>query len=73
MTENAKPKDERRGFLKVLGIGTAAAVVADSALAQRADSVPARDARKENASQRTAARYNANSPDVQAFYRTNRY
>jgi hypothetical protein len=73
MTENAKPKDERRGFLKVLGIGTAAAVVADSALAQRADSVPAREARKENASQRTAARYNANSPDVQAFYRTNRY
>ncbi|RVT96968.1 twin-arginine translocation signal domain-containing protein [Rhodovarius crocodyli] len=73
MTENAKPKDERRGFLKVLGIGTAAAVVADSALAQRADSVPARDARKENAAQRTAARYNANSADVQAFYRTNRY
>ncbi|MCX8134378.1 MAG: twin-arginine translocation signal domain-containing protein [Roseococcus sp.] len=64
----------RRGFLKTLGIGTAAAAAAASpALAQRADSVPAREARKENAQQRVAARYQANSPHVQSFYRTNRY
>lgn len=73
MSQAEKPKDERRGFLKVLGIGTAAAVVADSALAQRADSVPAAEARKETPAQRVAARYNPNSPHVQAFYRTNRY
>jgi hypothetical protein len=62
----------RRGFLKALGLGTAAAA-ATPALAQRADSVPAGDARKENESQRTAARYKADSPQVQAFYRTSRY
>jgi hypothetical protein len=61
----------RRGFLKALGLGTAAA--ATPALAQRADQVPAGDARKENESQRNAARYNADSPQVQAFYRTNKY
>lgn len=64
---------ERRGFLKALGLGAgAAAVAASTAEAQRADAVPAADARKENATQRNAARYQANSPHVQAFYRTNR-
>jgi hypothetical protein len=63
----------RRGFLKALGLGTAAAAAVAPALAQRADSVPARDARKENAQQRVEARYKADSADVQAFYRTNRY
>ncbi len=62
----------RRGFLKALGLGTAAAA-ATPALAQRADSVPARDARKENEAQRNAPRYKADSAHVQAFYRTNRY
>jgi hypothetical protein len=61
----------RRGFLRALGFGTAAAAAAP-ALAQRADSVPAAEARKENASQRTAARYKGDSAHVQAFYRTNR-
>ena len=42
-------------------------------MAQRADSVPARDARKENEAARTGARYQPNAPGVQAFYRTNRY
>lgn len=65
---------KRRGFLKTLGFGTAAAAAAATpALAQRADAVPARDARKENARQRVAARYQGNSNHVQAFYRTNRY
>ncbi len=63
----------RRRLLKALGLGTAAAAAAAPAVAQRADSVPARDARKENEQQRAAGRYRPNAGDVQAFYRTNRY
>jgi anaerobic selenocysteine-containing dehydrogenase len=73
---NQNDTNKRRGFLKTLGIGTAAAAAAAAAtpaLAQRADAVPSRDARKENAQQRTAARYQGNSAHVQNFYRTNRY
>ena len=67
-------KGERRGFLRNLGLGTAvAAAAAAPALAQRADAVPARDARKENEAGRLAARYQPGSAHVQAFYRTNRY
>jgi hypothetical protein len=73
MSAAGEEKAVRRGFLKALGLGTAAAAAAAPALAQRADSVPAADARKENQATRTAARYKADSPDVQAFYRTNRY
>lgn len=70
---SAKPETSpaRRGLLRALGLGTAAAAAAP-ALAQRADSVPAAEARKENAAQRSAARYKADSAHVQAFYRTNR-
>lgn len=73
MSAAGEEKAVRRGFLKALGLGTAAAAAAAPALAQRADSVPSRDARKENEQQRNAARYQANAPGVQAFYRTNRY
>ena len=76
MTDATNPEGKRRGFLRTLGIGTAAAVAAApaiEALAQRADAVPAADARKENQAQRLAARYQPNSAHVQAFYRTNRY
>ncbi|MCB4821889.1 hypothetical protein [Roseicella aerolata] len=63
----------RRGLLRALGIGTAAAAAgAGTAAAQRADAVPARDARKETAAQRLAARYRA-TDHVKAFYRTNAY
>ncbi|MES2711729.1 MAG: hypothetical protein V4653_09120 [Pseudomonadota bacterium] len=62
---------KRRGFLRSLGIGAAAAA-ATPALAQRADSVPAGDARKENAADRVKTRYQE-TPHVAAFYRTNRY
>jgi hypothetical protein len=63
----------RRGLLKALGVGTAVAAAAAPAVAQRADSVPARDARKESEAQRIAQRYQPNAAGVQAFYRTNRY
>ena len=66
-------KTVRRGVLKALGLGTAAAAAAVPALAQRADSVPAGEARKENEAQRNAARYKPDSAHVQAFYRTNGY
>jgi hypothetical protein len=68
-------QSQRRGFLRTLG-GLAAAggaAAATTAAAQRADSVPAGQVRKENEPQRFAARYRADAPDVQAFYRTNRY
>ena len=48
---------ERRGFLRALGFGTAAA---------------AGQAAKENEGQRLAARYRE-SEHVKAYYRTNRY
>ena len=61
----------RRGLLRAIGLAAGTAVAAP-ALAQRADHVPARDARKESESQRLAARYRE-SDHVKAFYRTNRY
>jgi hypothetical protein len=64
---------ERRGLLRALGLGTAAAATgAGIAAAQRADAVPSRDARKESEAQRLAARYRE-SEHVKAFYRTNAY
>ncbi|MFZ4407727.1 MAG: hypothetical protein ACOYOH_10315 [Paracraurococcus sp.] len=64
---------ERRGLLRALGLGTAAAAAAvGTASAQRADAVPSKDARKENEAQRLAARYRE-SDHVKAFYRTNAY
>ncbi|MFC7475463.1 hypothetical protein ACFQS7_13915 [Dankookia sp. GCM10030260] len=64
---------ERRGLLRALGLGTAAAAATlGGAEAQRADAVPVKDARKENEAQRLAARYRE-SDHVKAFYRTNAY
>lgn len=76
MSRNDKDVAERRGFLKVLGLSGAAAAaagVAEAAEPVRADAVPAGMARKENEAERVKARYQANSAEVQAFYRTNRY
>jgi hypothetical protein len=66
-------KAERRGLLRALGLGTAAAAASiGTAAAQRADAVPAQDARKETEAQKRAARYRE-SEHVKAFYRTNAY
>ncbi|WP_198377478.1 twin-arginine translocation signal domain-containing protein [Neoroseomonas rubea] len=76
MNEGTKNMAERRGFLKALGLGGAAAAaagVAEAAGPLRADAVPAGTARKENEADRLKARYQENSAHVQAFYRTNRY
>ncbi len=76
MSKGNKDMAERRGFLKALGLGGAAAAaagVAEAAGPLRADAVPAGTARKENEADRLKARYQSNSAHVQAFYRTNRY
>ena len=74
MSQKAEPEaGKRRGFLRALGLGTAAAAAtAGSAVAQRADTVPARDARKESEAERLAARYRE-TDHVKAYYRTNAY
>jgi hypothetical protein len=68
--QGATNPSERRGFLRALGLGLGAA--AAPAVAQRADQVPAGQARKEAEPQRVAGRYRE-SDHVKAYYRTNRY
>jgi hypothetical protein len=57
----------RREFLRTLGAGATAAAASAGPLAEtaRADSETYDEKRK--------ARYQANSPEVQTFYRVNRY
>jgi len=59
-----KSKLGRRDFLRAIGAGAGVAVAAAAPLASEA---VASDAEK------TKARYQANSADVQAFYKVNRY
>jgi hypothetical protein len=56
----------RREFLRTLGVGTAA-VAAGGPLASEAR------ADTETNDEKTKARYKADSPHVQTFYRVNRY
>ena len=60
-------KVERRDFLRALGAGAGVALTAPGPLAPEAaaESDPPDEKRK--------ARYQANAPDVQAYYRVNRY
>ncbi len=75
---DANDAPRRRGFLRALGLGGAAAATATvpAALAaespSRADAVPRDLARKENAAERVAARYRE-TDHVKLFYATNRY
>jgi len=57
----------RRGFLRGLGIGAAVSVTATRQFVQEAA------ADGESNDEKRKARYQANSPDVQAYYRVNRY
>lgn len=66
MTAETRPGVGRREFLRAVGAGAAVAAAAPlAATPAKADS--------ESASERLKARYQANSPEVQAFYRVNRY
>lgn len=57
----------RRDVLKAMtGAAAVAVAVSEPAAAQQASE-------RENRDERRKARYQPNSPDVQAFYRTNRY
>jgi hypothetical protein len=57
----------RRDFLRALGAGAGVAVTAAGPLVEEAA------ADGESTDEKRKARYQANSPDVQAYYRVNRY
>jgi hypothetical protein len=59
----------RRDFLKAMTGASAAA----AAVVVGAEPAEAQANTREARDERTKARYQASSPDVQAFYRTNRY
>ena len=60
-----KAKLDRRGFLRVMGAG--------AGLAATATAVTGEAAATESEAEKKKARYQANSTDVQSFYRVNRY
>jgi hypothetical protein len=61
----AEKKIGRRDLLRVFGAGAAVAASAGTVQEAAADS--------ESADEKRKARYRADSPDVQAYYRVNRY
>ena len=66
MKQDNKTKIDRRDLLRVLGAGAGAAAGPVALVTRaRADSETSDEKRK--------ARYDANSDDVKAFYRVNRY
>jgi hypothetical protein len=66
---NAESKMRRRDFLRALGAGAGAgAVVTTSGML-----VEKAAADSESNDEKRKPRYQANSPDVQAYYRVNRY
>ena len=66
MNSRINPSIGRRDVLRGLTIGTIAAAATGTPLAQaKADT--------ENATEKRKARYQASSPEVQTFYRVNRY
>jgi hypothetical protein len=67
MTNKTDKKVRRRDFLRALGAGAGAAVATSGSLVENAAAEPESDEEKRK------ARYQANSPEVQDFYRVNRY
>jgi hypothetical protein len=63
----AKSKVRRRDFLRAFGVGAGVAVTSSGPLVQEAA------AATETNDEKRKARYQADSPDVQAYYRVNRY
>jgi hypothetical protein len=63
MNRSDAAKIARRDLLRVLAVGAAAATTSACASVEASDDFP--DKRK--------ARYEADSPEVQTFYRVNRY
>ena len=67
MKRDRKPSGVgRREFLRTLGVGTAAAAASTPLVGPAA-------ADTENNDEKRKARYQPNSPEVQIFYRVNRY
>lgn len=66
MKEQDKEKLGRRDFLRAMGAGAGLAVTAAAPLATEA-------AASESDADKKKARYQANSTDVQTFYKVNRY
>ena len=66
MKQNEKTKLGRRDFLRAMGAGAGIAVTAAAPLATQA-------AAAESDADKKKARYQANSADVQTFYKVNRY
>ncbi len=67
MKKSAKATIGRREFLRTLGAGATVAAAASGPLAGGAQ------ADTETNDEKRKARYNANSANVQTFYRVNRY
>lgn len=63
----SESKVRRRDVLRALGAGAGVAVAAPGPLVREAA------ADEESTDEKRKARYQANSPDVQAYYRVNRY
>jgi hypothetical protein len=68
MTGQDRTKFGRRDFLRALGAGAGVAATAAAPIATEAKADSQSDGDK-----RKAARYKANSPEVQTYYRVNRY
>jgi hypothetical protein len=66
MKQQDKSKLGRRDFLRAMGAGAGLAVTAAAPLATEA-------AGSETEAEKKKARYQANSTDVQSFYKVNRY
>ena len=58
-------KVDRRDFLRGLTVGASAAATVSGSLVEQAHSAPADEKRK--------ARFQPNSPEIQVYYRVNRY
>lgn len=64
--EKSKTKVGRRDFLRVLGVGAGVAVTPAAFMSEA-------EADTENNSEKTKARYQANSEHIKAYYRSNQY